>query len=88
MKPFLLEGASAFSPFRVESLTHALAARLPSLANATIQATFVYLLDLARPLDDEPERRTRALLNAGTATIRAGGFFVTPRKGTVSPWSS
>jgi phosphoribosylformylglycinamidine synthase len=88
VKPYLLEGASAFSPFRIESLTHALAARLPSLEGATIEATFVYLLDLARPLDDLSLGRTQALLTAGSGTPAPGGFYVTPRKGTISPWSS
>ena len=59
MAPFMLEGRSAYSPFRLEALAQALAARLPSMAGATIQATWVYLLDLARPMDPETEGRTR-----------------------------
>ncbi|MBM4396530.1 MAG: phosphoribosylformylglycinamidine synthase [Deltaproteobacteria bacterium] len=86
--PFVLAGGAAFSPFRLE----ALAARV----GARIEATWIYLLDLASPLDPESESRARTLLEApdsgsdpaSSAPGPAGGFFVTPRKGTVSPWSS
>ncbi|MEI8243433.1 MAG: phosphoribosylformylglycinamidine synthase [bacterium] len=88
MKPVLLEGGAALSPFRLEALKNGLAAHLPALPGAAIEATFVYLLDLARPLDAEPGRRVQSLLNARDAAPRTGGFFVTPRKGTISPWSS
>jgi phosphoribosylformylglycinamidine synthase len=88
LKPHMLEGSSAFSTFRLEALLQALAARHVSLEGGTIEASWVYLLDLARPLDNEQETRTLALLNAGQFFGPAGGFFVTPRKGTISPWSS
>ena len=88
MNPFMLEGGPAFSRFRLDALVAGVAARLPSFAGGAIEATWVYLLDLAGALDAEAESRTEALLNAGPSSGRSGGFFVTPRKGTVSPWSS
>ena len=92
MELFLLEGGPAFSAFRLESLTADLVARAPFLAGSDIQAAWVYLLDLVEPPDAITEERTRALLNAHAPHTfcggDAGGFYVTPRKGTISPWSS
>ncbi len=88
MKPLLLEGGAALSPFRLESLSALLAAHNPALAKVVIETTFVYLLDLAQPLAPASVLRVHALLNAREVTALAGGFYVTPRKGTISPWSS
>ena len=88
MKPFLLEGGAALSRFRLDALIRVLAARLPALGGGSIDATYIYLLDLAQPLDAESAGRVRSLLNARDAAEHAGGFYVTPRKGTISPWSS
>ena len=88
LKPLLLEGGAALSQFRLESLTTVLAARAPVLASASVEAMFVYLLDLAQPLATEPADRVRSLLNARDTADHTGGFYVTPRKGTISPWSS
>ncbi|MEI6211891.1 MAG: phosphoribosylformylglycinamidine synthase [bacterium] len=88
MKPFLLEGGAALSSFRVEALVSLMSARIPALAGMSVQATFVYLLDLAKPLETEAGQRVRSLLNAGDTGACVGGFFVTPRIGTLSPWSS
>jgi len=88
MTPFLLEGGPAVSRFRLESLQRALRGRLPDVAEGGVEAWWVYLLDLARPLDAEALARTKALLSAAGPGGHADGFFVTPRKGTISPWSS
>ena len=91
MKPILLSGTAAYSQFRLDALRAALAARSPALAQAAIAATWVYAL---QPEGDRPDDATRAraatLLNAvGDEPALAGGaFYVTPRKGTISPWSS
>jgi phosphoribosylformylglycinamidine synthase len=91
MKPLMLCGGDAFSPFRVE----ALAARL-GVAAQELSARFVYLLDVERPLEEAELARACALLGAGECgtwnaelrTQRSEAFFVSPRKGTISPWSS
>jgi phosphoribosylformylglycinamidine synthase len=88
VKPWILEGGPAFSDFRLEPLVAAVAAWLPSFAGGRVEATWVYLVDLASGLDAEARDRTMALLSAGPERPREGSFFVTPRKGTVSPWSS
>jgi phosphoribosylformylglycinamidine synthase len=85
---FLLEGGAALSPFRLDALSAQLSARNAALGTVTLETTFVYLLDLARPLAPESVRRVHALLNAREAGGLADGFLVTPRKGTISPWSS
>jgi phosphoribosylformylglycinamidine synthase len=57
---------------------------------ASINATEVYFIESEGPLDDQTSERAFALLSATEHSTRAddGGFFVTPRKGTISPWSS
>ena len=88
MKPMFLEGNAALSRFRLEALASVLTSRVPALGKVSIEATFVYLLDLAQALDGESGARVRSLLTAHDASGAMDGFFVTPRKGTISPWSS
>ena len=92
----LLLGSDAYSPFRMDALRDALAKADPTLAMAEIDAKWVYALETgdegAAPADLE---RATSLLNAtlgGSADVEPvvpeGAFFVFPRKGTISPWSS
>jgi phosphoribosylformylglycinamidine synthase len=90
MKPLMLWGGAAYSPFRVEALSGKL-----GVAASGFSARFVYLLDLENPLDDAARIQACTLLGAETAAAAAAGggkpgtvFFVSPRKGTISPWSS
>ena len=91
MKPILLSGTSAFSPFRLDALRTALGAYDEALRKAAIDATWIYAI---QPEGDGPDADTLArastLLNAtgAAAALPEGGFYVTPRKGTISPWSS
>ena len=91
MKPILLSGTAAYSQFRLDALRAALGALAPALKNADIAATWVYAI---QPEGDGPDaatlERAGTLLNAvgAEAALAAGGFYVTPRKGTISPWSS
>ncbi len=57
---------------------------------ASIDAVECYFIQSEDPLDDPTAERAFALLCAERHFSRAGegGFFVTPRKGTISPWSS
>jgi len=85
----MLEGGAAFSAFRLDTLKAALAERVAAPGDAVaVEAAFVYLLDLERPLDADTSARARSLLGASDAAPAAGGFFISPRKGTISPWSS
>ena len=90
MKPILLTGTAAYSPFRLDALRAALGACAPELKTAQIDARWVYAI---QPEGDGPDEETleRAalLLNAiGALEGKDDAFFVTPRKGTISPWSS
>ena len=94
MKPILMMGSAAYSPFRLDALRAALAAADPALKNARIEARWVYAIE---PEGDGPDAETLAraalLLNADDKACAAqplskGSFYVTPRKGTISPWSS
>jgi len=90
MKPILLAGTAAYSPFRLDALRAALGAYAPELKTAQIDARWVYAI---QPEGDGPDeetlQRAALLLNAvGALEGKDGMFFVTPRKGTISPWSS
>lgn len=88
MSLLVWQGGAAFPDFRLEDLRRALAARLPGLGRPRLTAACVYLLDTARPLDAKARRLAADLLAATPRPPPAGGFFVVPRKGTISPWSS
>ena len=94
MKPILMMGSAAYSPFRLDALRAAIAAADPALANVSIDARWVYAIDPeGEGPDAETLERAALLLNAesgewGTGNGERGAFYVTPRKGTISPWSS
>ena len=96
MQPIILQGRPAFSDFRLTALQNALneanvtvASSLATASEIThIDDVEVYFIESANVLDDQTTERAFALLAANHHFEREGGFFVTPRKGTISPWSS
>jgi len=88
MKPLMVWGSAAFSRFRLDALSEKITVALAAVNPVRIEAQFVYLLDVGRPLDAPTLARACTLLGAAAREPTAGGFFVTPRKGTISPWSS
>ena len=95
MKPILMMGSAAYSPFRLDALRAALAAADKALANVSIDARWVYAVEPeGEGPDAETLERAALLLNAedggarGARALPDGAFYVTPRKGTISPWSS
>ena len=94
MKPILMMGSAVYSPFRLDALRAALAAADKALANVSIDARWVYAIEPeGEGPDAETLERAALLLNAesgewGTGNGERGSFDVTPRKGTISPWSS
>ena len=92
----LLLGSNAYSPFRMDALRDAIAKADPSLAMVKIDANWVYALETAEGGATPAEmERAASLLNANLCDNQAlgpvageGSFFVFPRKGTISPWSS
>ena len=85
----VLEGGAALSGFRITALSDNLAGEAPKLKIGDIEAGFVYLLEIEHELSADVMAKSRALLAAEKEfEEEEEGFFVTPRKGTISPWSS
>ena len=85
----VLPGALALSHFRRAQLLRAVQALDPRIA--TLAAHFQHFVDAARPLTTAEHERLARLLGADVApALPAVGeqLLVTPRPGTISPWSS
>ena len=89
MKPILMLGTAAYSPFRLDAIRAALGACSAVLSKVEIDARWVYAIQPVDGVAPDAETLDRAalLLNAENRAPDAV-FFVTPRKGTISPWSS
>jgi phosphoribosylformylglycinamidine synthase len=83
-----LSGARAYSPYRLNSLLDQIRTSLVDYTVAGIRADYVYFLDIDNPLPEEDVERICALLGATLENAFEMGVVVTPRKGTISPWSS
>lgn len=84
-----LRGCNALSDFRVEKLQRTLQSQ--GVAVEGLAAEFAHFVALSRPLDDAQHRALQGLLSYGTSAPGEQppvSFFVVPRIGTVSPWSS
>ncbi len=88
MTPLILQGGSAHSGFRVKALLEAVGAAIPSRGVSGIEASYVYFVERDADISSQVMDRTYALLGASREFGGGDGFFVTPRKGTISPWSS
>ncbi len=88
MKPLMLQGGAAYSPFRIDALAENIGRAVKAGGSVRIEARYVYLLETAAALDGETLARACSLLGASGDAEVSSGFFVTPRKGTISPWSS
>ncbi len=86
----ILRGSPALSTFRINKLLDSFkAAQLPVKG---IYAEYMHFAELTAPLDDEARTRLTRLLKYGP-TIEENApegtlILVTPRPGTLSPWSS
>jgi phosphoribosylformylglycinamidine synthase len=84
-----LTGEAALSSFRQEKLQNLIdAVNLPFRLQ---EACFDYFLDVKRDLDDGELTKALGLLNARVEVDLAQAslmFIVTPRLGTLSPWST
>jgi phosphoribosylformylglycinamidine synthase len=84
-----IPGPSALSVFRANRLLASLRAVAPIVRK--VDARFVHFAELARELDEAENRLLRQVLHYGAVESEpeAGeSFLVTPRIGTISPWSS
>ncbi len=83
-------GSPALSPFRVSRLLNTLKQQVPNVTG--IYAQFLHFADLSAPLSDGQRNVLERLLEYGPRRLQqqAKGqlFLVTPRPGTISPWSS
>ena len=87
MKPIVLRGVPALSDFRVQSLLERAGQLALSRPLARVEAVFAYFLE-AEDLPADVLAKAKSLVGGREDAFPAGGFFVTPRKGTISPWSS
>jgi phosphoribosylformylglycinamidine synthase len=90
MPQFLrLRGRDALSAFRRKKLLQAVAAEVPGLQ---INAEFWHFIHLQQPLDASGQQQLERVLTYGPATAPVAQkgtlLLVTPRLGTISPWSS
>ena len=84
-----LRGGSALSPFRQSKLQQRLAEQVPAIQ--TVCAEYCHFVTSDRALTEDEQQRLQEVLRYGDpASAQAGQFFclVTPRPGTISPWSS
>ena len=93
----LLFGTDAYSPFRMDAIKDSIAKLDPEIGPLEICAKWVYALLPAggKEVPATELQRAASLLNAESCDAAApcgyengSTFFVTPRKGTISPWSS
>jgi phosphoribosylformylglycinamidine synthase len=88
MALMILQGKQALSRFRITRLIENLK-KLPSAPKVNdIEASFVYLIDTHGKLSADVIEKAHVLLGATGPFKSRDGFLVTPRKGTISPWSS
>ncbi len=80
----------ALSDFRTVALIRAFSAGEPALRVARVETATLYLVEAAANADSALWPRVAALLGTDRRIepVVRDGFFVTPRKGTLSPWSS
>ena len=82
-----LRGAPAFSAFRLQGLQQRLRALAPTAT--IVSAEYWHFVKLNKPLADGARQQLAALLEEKEVAQEAGVLsLVTPRIGTISPWSS
>jgi len=83
-----LRGAPAFSAFRLQGLQQRIQALAPKAK--LLSADYWHVVKLNAAFADEGQKQLAALLEERVAESTTSGalFFVTPRIGTISPWSS
>ncbi|MBM7072730.1 phosphoribosylformylglycinamidine synthase [Shewanella sp. 202IG2-18] len=86
----IIRGAPALSEFNVQKLLQACNSQ--ALPVKSIYAEFIHLADLSQALDDNERQQLEKLLTYGpkieTQLPQGSLYFITPRPGTISPWSS
>ncbi|MEM9101007.1 MAG: phosphoribosylformylglycinamidine synthase [Pseudomonadota bacterium] len=84
-------GNSALSPFRIKKKCSALKLQDIHLVEKDVNIQTVYLVDTISVLNQQSKEKLAQLLNAKqqqALTLTKEQLFITPRIGTISPWSS
>ncbi len=84
-----LQGGIALSPFRQAKLLNKLSALIPQITD--VQAEYIHFINSEQALSDEQQQRLNQLLSYEESLTAQKGeqyLLVTPRPGTISPWSS
>ncbi|MBP8162718.1 MAG: phosphoribosylformylglycinamidine synthase, partial [Propionivibrio sp.] len=83
-----LRGASAFSAFRLQGLQQRIQTLVPGAR--IVSAEYWHFVKLNKALSEGARQQLAALLEERAGESMAGGelILVTPRIGTISPWSS
>ncbi len=83
-----LRGAPAFSVFRLQGLQQRIQAVVPGAT--IVNAEYWHFAKLNKDLSEDARQQLAALLEERTGDLAENGelFLVTPRVGTISPWSS
>ena len=83
-----LFGANALSNFRHQQICTRLSSALPDAT--VVSACYVHFLNTDNTLSSADTQKLASLLNYGSQAVQpeAVSFVVTPRAGTISPWSS
>ncbi|PID45449.1 MAG: phosphoribosylformylglycinamidine synthase [Proteobacteria bacterium] len=86
----IIPGGRAFSDFTQAKFLKELQREVPAVKQ--VHARYQHIADLEQALSDEEHKRLEGLLTYGeqqdTKTPAGELFLVTPRVGTISPWSS
>lgn len=88
MKLLIWQGEEALSAFRLDAMLGSLSECLPSRRGLKVTTQFIYIINASDELTAEETTRSCRLLEAKAIPPAPGGVFVTPRKGTISPWST
>ncbi len=86
-----LQGGSAFTSFRLKQKLQQLQKKFPLVKS--LEATYVYFVEENSGLDSQQQKALEALLPDSQLTDKQlftpeRDFWVVPRLGTISPWSS
>ena len=88
----ILSGATALSTFARDKLLRKLQKSHPAVS--AVEARFIHLIDLQGPLHQDEHVLLERLLrygptdHAAAPSTSGADYFVVPRSGTISPWSS
>ncbi|STQ77277.1 phosphoribosylformylglycinamidine synthase [Grimontia hollisae] len=86
----ILRGSPALSEFRIQKLLES--CKSNDLPVTSLYAEYIHFADLSTPLSEDEKQKLDRLLTYGPTiaehTPTGTLFLVTPRPGTISPWSS